>query len=95
MQLSSCIWALAGPDTRVLQQHADMGFTTVDVRPASLRDDASRSALDDLGLRVSCLAISHGAPEGATFDSSDVSRVRSALEFSREALDRAWSKMNG
>ena len=84
MKVSCCVWALPGSPERVLQQAAASGFDAVDVRPffAAL---AARAA----ELSTSCVAISHGAPEGTRLDSDDASSVSAAMAYAERGLEYA------
>ena len=88
MDLSCCLWALtAAPDSveSALAQVAEIGFEVVDVQPHTVKPNQIR----DPGLRVSCVAISAGAPDDAALDADDASAVSRALTYAYEALEYA------
>lgn len=77
--IACCSWALSGPDESVLSQIAGVGFQWVDIRPKDFAAERSRTAMRRLGLRVSCVGLSFGIPQGAALDSGDKEKADSAL----------------
>jgi hydroxypyruvate isomerase len=86
VHLSCCLWALSGPDDEILTKLAAAGFDWVDVRPFDLKTEAARTKLRQLGLGVTCIAISFGLPKGAALDSPDPEAVSQALTHTKAAL---------
>ncbi len=86
MSLSCCIWALSGSEEEVLVRTAELGFTWIDIRPFAFAGKASRNRMRELGLQVSCVALSAGMPDGAALDSSDKEQVSVAMEYMDRAL---------
>ena len=89
MTLSACIWAVSGPEARVLAQIADAGFTHVDIRPGWLASEPLRERVRDLGLTVSCIAASAGMPEGASL--ADPDAAARAFDHIERALEHGAS----
>ena len=87
--LSCCCWALSGPDEEVLTQIAQLGFTTLDLRPADFLPSTSRKRMHSLGLSVSCLAASFGIPEDASLSHADPALLNRARAAVIAAMDRA------
>ena len=87
MELSCCLWGLTANQSHqtALAQVAELGFRLIDVQPQTV-EPAQVSAA---GLRVSCVALSHGAPEDCSLDAEDASSVARALIHVYEALDYA------
>ncbi len=83
MHLSCCIWALSGPQEDALARVKEAGFKWIDVRPHTLAPDQVGAA----ELPVSCVAVSHGAPEGATLDSPDPPTLFRARAYLDGALE--------
>ena len=83
MNLSCCIWALSGPLEEDLNHIAEAGFRWIDIRPHTLGPDQSGAA----GLPVSCIAVSHGVPEGASLTSPDPTVVARARAYLDGALE--------
>ena len=88
MNLSCCIWALSGALEEDLNHLAEAGFSCIDIRPHTLGPDQSGST----GLPVSCIALSHGAPEGAPLTSPDAAAAARARTYLEGALEygAAW-----
>jgi len=89
MKLSCCAWALNDPEAEAIRKLADLGLTSIDIRPSWLRSDAAVAARRENSLDVVCLAASHEKPEGATFDSDDPDRVNPMLAHVKQGLDHA------
>ena len=87
MDISCCIWALtpSSPIGAALDRVAALGFTLIDLQPHT----ASRDQVDGAGLAVSCVALSHGAPEDVSLDNTDAASVSRALTYVYSALDYA------
>lgn len=87
MELSCCLWALTANQSHqtAIAQVAELGFGVIDVQPQTV-EPAQVSAA---GLRVSCVALSHGAPEDCSLDDEDASSLSRALSHAYEALDYA------
>ena len=71
MNLSCCIWALSGPEVEAVTQVAEAGFEQVDLRPFAFQDQVSQDWLAASGMRVCCVAATHGTPAGVSPDSAD------------------------
>lgn len=89
MELSCCAWALTGSEEDALTALAAIGFRSIDVQAKTFVSPASRARLDDLGLSVSCLALSFNMEESAALDGATPAAQRAALDHCREALDHA------
>jgi sugar phosphate isomerase/epimerase len=95
MKLSCCIWALdrewGGSDLEPekLQRVFELGFKSIDVCPSNQTSERAKSALTALGLEISCVSLSHEAPEESTFDSEDMNHVHSLVHHTNTALDYA------
>ena len=66
MALAACIWALTCEEEMAWDQIAEAGFTHVDIRPSWLRTRDLQKRVRDLGLTISCVAVSADMPEGAS-----------------------------
>lgn len=66
MALAACIWALTCEEKKAWNQIAEAGFTQVDIRPSWLGTDDLKKQVQDLGLSISCMAVSADMPEGAS-----------------------------
>jgi len=66
MALAACIWALTCEEKMALDQIAEAGFSHIDIRPSWLQSDDLRKRAQDLGLTISCVAVSADMPEGAS-----------------------------
>ncbi len=71
MQLSCCAWALTGPEEKNLAVLADLGFGSIDIQARTFTGAEARARIDDLGLDVSCLALSFNMVDGAAPDPAD------------------------
>jgi D-psicose/D-tagatose/L-ribulose 3-epimerase len=89
VQLSCCTWALSGPEENTLATLADIGFSSVDIQAKTFQSPDARDKIQDLGLTVSCLALSFNVDDGAALDSADPTARQTALDHCRAALDHA------
>ena len=85
MNLSCCLWALASDERDALSSLAEAGFQWIDVRPFQI--EASPSELRDHGMKVSCVAVSHGMPDDATMNTDDPDRSAKASAYIDRALE--------
>jgi hydroxypyruvate isomerase len=76
-------------ETKSLNQLAELGFNAVDISPSMQKTPTAKATLQALGLEVACVAISHEAPSGETFDSDDPNRVNPLVQYMNQALDHA------
>ena len=83
MNLSCCIWALSGPLEEDLDRIAKAGFKWIDIRPHTLAADHPGT----FGLPVSCIAVSHGAPEEDILTSPDPAAAARARAYLDGALE--------
>lgn len=83
------MWSLSGPETEAVTRIAEAGFEQVDIRPFAFEDRALRERLADSGMRVSCVAATHGMPEGAGLDSGDGEAAAAAISHTERALAHA------
>ncbi len=89
MQLACCVWALTGPEDKLLRQIHELGFEWIDVQPGHLRTAARKQLAAELGLQVSCLGASFDMPAGCALDhENDKARSR-AITHVAEAIDHA------
>ena len=89
MQLSCCVWALTGPEEKNIAALADLGFGSIDIQASTFTGADARARIDDLGLDVSCLAMSFNMDDGAALDSTDSAERQRAVDHCRAALDHA------
>lgn len=89
MNLACCTWALSGDDQTILQQIADTGFTTIDIRFQDFREPASIELIDRLGLSVYCMSGSFSIPPETALDHPDEKSRIQAVAAIEETLERA------
>jgi sugar phosphate isomerase/epimerase len=89
MNFSCCTWALNDTEEVILAQLTHIGFRFIDVRPDTFTAKASREQIRALGLRVSCVAISFGLPQGVAFGNPDGAVRGQALALASSALAQA------
>jgi len=89
VQLSCCAWALTGPEENNLAVLADLGFGSIDIQARTFTGAEARARIDDLGLDVSCLALSFNMVDGAALDAADAAGRQRAIDHCRAALDHA------
>jgi sugar phosphate isomerase/epimerase len=77
------------PETEILKDIARLGFTTIDIRPSFQKSEEAKLTLNELGLDVSCVALSHGAPKVSNFDSMEVNRINPIIQHTNAGLDHA------
>jgi sugar phosphate isomerase/epimerase len=77
---SACIWVEPNPDRiePLLRSLKLSAYHYVDVEPKTL-GEAARKTVDELGLKVSCIALDHGLPSGVSWD-KDPRRTAEAVE---------------
>ncbi len=81
MELSCCIWALTTPIDEAVKDIAAAGFEIIDVRPHTVGEEAK-----ERNLRVSCIAVSQGMPEGVALYSGDEETIDRAVKYIEKAL---------
>jgi len=86
MNLACCIWALSGSEDDLLTQTAGIGFDWIDVQPFTFTAEGARAKISQLGLRVSCVGVSFGLPDGAALDSPAEQARTVALAHVERAL---------
>ena len=91
MQLSCCAWAFTGREEDTLNSLADLGFDSIDIQAKTFQSPDAQSQIQDLGLALSCLAMSFNMDEGAALDSPSPAARQTALDHCRAALDQAAS----
>ena len=89
MNLSCCIWALSGPEVEAVTQVAEAGFEQVDLRPLAFQDRASQDWLAASGMRVCCVAATHGTPAGVSLDSADGKTAAAAITHAEASVAHA------
>ena len=89
MKIACCIWALSLPETELLRQVSELGFSFIDIQPGQLRALESRLLAQELGLSVSCLGASFGMPAGASLDSADDAAREAASNHASESIAQA------
>ena len=77
------------PETRSLPTLAKLGFRSVDVCPTMQTTPTAKSALENLGLEVCCLSLSHEAPPNSSFDSDDDDEVEPVEKHTHQAIEHA------
>jgi sugar phosphate isomerase/epimerase len=85
---SACTWSYTTPITDALRQLKETAFHFVDVRAAFLSDGSAMKALNDLGLKISCVAIDRDLPAGASLD-GEAAGMRRAVDLIKQGLDRS------
>ena len=89
MKIACCIWALSLPETELLRQVSELGFSFIDIQPGQLRALEVRLLAQELGLSVTCLGASFGMPAGASLDSADTEARELAIAHVRDASEQA------
>ncbi len=89
MKIACCIWALSLPETELLREIRDLGFSWVDIQPGHLRTMESRLLAQELGLHVSCVGASFGMPAGAALDSEDHAARQASEKHIMDAIEHA------
>ncbi len=89
MELSCCAWALTGREKDTLNTLADIGFNSIDIQAKTFQNPDAQSQIKDLGLTLSCLAMSFNMDDGAALDSTSPTGRQTALDHCRAALDQA------
>lgn len=84
---SACIWKFREPVTEVLTKVKQTAFHFVDVEPGTLSAPEALQKLRELGLKVSCVALDHGLPDGASLEGDRPDRLRRAIDHLRKALE--------
>ncbi|MCB0010172.1 MAG: hypothetical protein KDE04_27090, partial [Anaerolineales bacterium] len=80
MDLSCCIWALAGDEQTKLTEAARLGFRQIDIQPGMLADGAALALADSLGLTVRCVGLSFGLAADVALDSADEVARQAAIQ---------------
>ncbi len=89
MKLACCVWALTLPEDETLNHMQSLGFEWIDIQPHMLRTDETKSHADSLGLRVSCVGISFGLPDGSGLEHADDTKRQSAIDHMKAGIDHA------
>ena len=84
---SACIWKFQDPITEVLTRVKQTAFHYIDVEPDTLSSPEALQKLRELGLKVSCVALDHGLPEGASLEGDSPDRLRRAVDHLKQALE--------
>jgi len=84
---SACIWTFRDPVTEVLTKIKQTAFHYIDVEPDTLSSPEALQKLRELGLKVSCVALDHKLPEGASLEGDNPERSRRALDHLKQALE--------
>jgi sugar phosphate isomerase/epimerase len=84
---SACIWNFQDPITEVLTKVKQTAFHYIDVEPGTLSSPEALQKLRELGLKVSCVAIDHGLPEGVSLEGDSPDRLRRAVDHLKGALE--------
>lgn len=89
MKLACCVWTLTVPENQILEHMNSLGFDWIDIQPHMLGEEPIRSQAKSLGLKVSCMGISFGMPEGASLDHPLEDKREQAIEYSLSAIQHA------
>ncbi len=84
---SACVWEFQDPITEVLTKVKQTAFHYIDVEPDTLSSPEALQKLRELGLKVSCVALDHNLPEGASLDGDNPDRLRRAIDHLKQALE--------
>lgn len=74
-------------ESLMLEAMAELGFQSVDIQPTMQRSESSRSALQSLGLNITCVSLSHFAPPEATFHTRDNNSVQALMDYLKDGID--------
>lgn len=86
MYLSCCVWAITGPEEKVLEEMAALGFEWLDIQAQMLATPALQKQARNAGLRVSSVGASWQMPDGAALDSPDPAARQTALAHVERTL---------
>ena len=89
VELSSCAWALTGPEEDALDTLSQIGFRSVDIQAKTFQSPQARTRIQDLGFSVRCLGLSFNMDDGAALDGTTPAARQAALDHCRESLDHA------
>ncbi|MCA9988214.1 MAG: TIM barrel protein [Anaerolineales bacterium] len=89
VDLSCCIWALAGDEQTKLTEAARLGFRQIDIQPGMLADGAALALADSLGLTVRCVGLSFGLAADVALDSADEVARQAAIQQANDGLETA------
>ncbi len=84
---SACIWGFQDPIAEVLTKVKQTAFHYIDVEPNTLSSPEALQKLRELGLKVSCVALDHGLPEGVSLEGDNPDRLRRAIDHLKQALE--------
>lgn len=79
MYLSCCVWALTGPEEKILADMETLGFGWIDIQPQMLLTPTAQAQAQAHSLRVSSVGASWGMPEGTALDSAEEEARNRAL----------------
>ena len=86
---SACIWKFRDHVTEVLTKVKQTAFHYIDVEPATLSSPEALQKLRELGLKVSCVALDHGLPDGISLEGDSPDRLRGAIDHLKKALEKS------
>ena len=86
---SACIWGFKEPVVETLVTIKRTAFHSIDVEPDTLAAPGAAEKLRELGLKVSCVALDHHLPAGASLEADSSEQRRRAVSFLRQGLDKA------
>lgn len=93
MKLSCCLWGLnerpGATESNNLELLATLGFGMVDICPSMQKSAETKTKLNELGLQVGCISISHEAPPESTFDTDDEEKRYPLIRHTTEAINHA------
>ncbi len=84
---SACIWEFKEPVAETLVRIKQTAFHYIDVEPEIVPVEL-QPRIQELGLRVSCVALDHRFPGDSALD-GDPERVRNAMAYLRRTLERS------
>ena len=91
VELSSCAWALTGPEEDALDTLSQIGFRSVDIQAITFQSPQARSRIQDLGFSVRCLGLSFNMDAGAALaGASPVQALLSQSLLSQSLLSRLY-----
>ncbi|MBH53589.1 MAG: hypothetical protein CMI18_04500 [Opitutaceae bacterium] len=77
------------PETKILQEVADLGFAAADIQPQMQKANSSRSTLQSLGLEVTSVAASFGAPINHNFAHENPDEVQQLADHLKSGIKHA------
>jgi sugar phosphate isomerase/epimerase len=86
---SACVWSHQIPIAATLRQLKETAFHYIDVEPENLEVEGVKETIAELGLRVSCVALDHHMPQGASLSAGRDTDRRNAMQHIAKGLAAA------